>query len=51
MLLADFLGETIWARGEWHDIYKVLTGKISNKEYSSQQGYHSELKMRLNFPE
>ena len=37
---ADFSTETLQARREWREIFKVLKGKICNLEYSIQQEYH-----------
>ena len=45
-LSADFSEETLQARREWHDIFKVLKGKTYNLGYSTQQDCHSELKER-----
>ena len=46
-LSADFLAETLQARGEWHDIFKVLKEKtLTTQENSTQQGYYLELKER-----
>uniref|UniRef100_A0A8D1G682 L1 transposable element RRM domain-containing protein n=1 Tax=Sus scrofa TaxID=9823 RepID=A0A8D1G682_PIG len=39
-LSADFSTETLQARREWQDIFKVLKGKICNLEYSIQSEYH-----------
>ena len=39
-LSADFSTETLQARREWREIFKVLKGKICNLEYSIQQEYH-----------
>ena len=41
-LTADFSAETLQARREWHDIFKVMKGKNLNQEYSTQQGSHSD---------
>ena len=49
-LSADSSAETLQAKREWNGIFKVLKGKTSNLEFSTQQGYHSELKERLSFP-
>ena len=38
-----FSAETLQARREWHDIFKVKKRKTYNKEYSTQQGYRSYL--------
>uniref|UniRef100_A0A8D1ALS5 L1 transposable element RRM domain-containing protein n=1 Tax=Sus scrofa TaxID=9823 RepID=A0A8D1ALS5_PIG len=37
---SDFSTETLQARREWQDIFKVLKGKTCNLEYSIQQEYH-----------
>jgi len=42
--LVDFSIETLQARREMHNIFKIMKGKTYNQEYSTQQGYHSELK-------
>ena len=40
-LLADFSIETLQARREWQEIFKVLKGKnICKLEYSIQQEHH-----------
>ena len=44
-LSADILVDTLQARREWHDIFKVME-KTYNQEYPTQQGYHSDLKER-----
>ena len=36
----DFSTETLQARREWQEIFKVLKEKICNLEYSIQQEYH-----------
>ena len=41
---ADFSAEALQARREWHDILKEMKGKISNQDYSTQQGSRSDLK-------
>ena len=41
-LTADFSAETLQARREWHDTFKVMKGKNLNQEYSTQQGSHSD---------
>ena len=43
MLLADFSTETLQARREWHDIFKVMKGKNLQPEHSTQQDSHSDL--------
>ena len=35
--------ETLQARREWQDIFKVLKGKIYNQNYCIWQGSHSKL--------
>ena len=35
--------QTLQARREWQDIFKVLKGKNLRQGYSTQQGYHSKL--------
>ena len=42
-LTADLSAETLQARREWQDIFKVLKGKIYNQNYCTQQGSHSKL--------
>ena len=41
-LTADFSAETLQARREWHDIFKVMKGKNLQPRYSIQQGSHSD---------
>ena len=41
-LTADFSAETLQARREWHDIFKVRKGKNLNQDYSTRQGSHSD---------
>ena len=43
-LSADFSRETLQARREGQDIFKVLNGKNGGLEYSTQQDYHSKYK-------
>ena len=45
-LSADFSADTLWARREWHDIFKVKKGKTHNQKYSTQEGFHSDLMER-----
>ena len=46
-LPADFLAEVLQIRRKWHDIFKVMKRKKSyDQEYSTRQGYHSDLKER-----
>ena len=43
-LTADLSAETLQARREWQDIFKVLKGKkIYNQDYCTQKGSHSKL--------
>ena len=42
-LTADLSAETLQARREWQDIFKVLKGKIYNQDYCTWQGSHSKL--------
>ena len=45
----DFSAETLQARRECDDIFKVIKGKKKktySQEYSTWQGYHSDLKER-----
>ena len=42
-LTADLSVETLQARREWHDIFKVLKGKNLQPRLLSQQGSHSKL--------
>ena len=42
-LTADFSAETLQARREWHDQFKVMKGKNLNQEYSTLQRSHSDL--------
>ena len=39
----DLSAETLQARREWQDIFKVLKGKIYNQDYCTWKGYHSKL--------
>ena len=41
-LSADFSAETLQARREWQDIFKVMKGKNLQPRYSIQQGSHSD---------
>ena len=36
-LTADLSAETLQARREWQDIFKVMKGKTYNQDYSTQQ--------------
>ena len=40
---ADFSAETLQARREWNDIFKVMKGRLYNQEYPTQQGSHLDL--------
>ena len=42
-LTADLPAETLQARGEWQDIFKVLKGKNLQPRLLYQQGSHSKL--------
>ena len=42
-LTADFSAETLQARREWQDIFKVLKGKNIQPRLLYQQGSHSKL--------
>ena len=42
-ITADLSEETLQARREWQDIFKVLKGKIYHQDYCNQQGSHSKL--------
>ena len=43
-LTVNLSAETLQARKEWQDIFKVLKGKkIYNQDYCTQQGSHSKL--------
>ena len=42
-LTADLSAETLQARREWQDIFKVLKGKNLQPDYCTRQGSHSKL--------
>ena len=42
-LTADLSAETLQARSEWQDIFKVLKGKNLQPDYCTCQGTHSKL--------
>ena len=42
-LTADLSAESLQARREWQDIFKVLIEKIYNQDYCTWQGSHSKL--------
>ena len=47
-LTADLSAETLQARREWQDIFRVMKGKKNyNQDYYTQQGYHSDSKKKL----
>ena len=46
-LTADLSAETLKARREWQDIFKVMKGKNYKQGYSTQQGSHSDSKEKL----
>ena len=41
-LSPNFSAETLQARREWHNIFKVIKGKTYDQEYSTQQSSHSD---------
>ena len=42
-LTADLSAETLQARRDWQDIFKVLKGKNYNQDYCTWQGSRSKL--------
>ena len=46
-LTVDLSAETLQARREWQDIFKVTKGKTYNQDYSTQQGSHSDSTEKL----
>ena len=42
-ITANLSAETLQARREWQDIFKVLKREIYNQDYSTWQGSHSKL--------
>ena len=46
-LTADLSAETLQARREWQDIFKVMKGKNLHPNYSTQQGSHSDSTEKL----
>ena len=46
-LTADLSAETLQARREWEDIFKVMKGKNLQPRYSPQQGSHSDSMEKL----
>ena len=45
-LTDDFSTETLQARNEWKDIFKVMKEEILNQGYSTQKGFHLDLMVR-----
>ena len=45
-VLPDFSADTLQARKEWYDIFKVMKFKIYKQKYTTKQSYHSEFKGR-----
>ena len=43
LLTGDLSAETLQARREWQDVFKVLKGKIYSQDYCTWQGSHSKL--------
>ena len=43
-LPADFSRETLQARRNWHEIFKVMKSMDFNQDYCTQQSYHLESK-------
>ena len=46
-LTADLSPETLQARREWQDIFKVMKGKNLQQDYSTQRGSHSDMTEKL----
>ena len=46
-LTADLSAETLQARKEWQDIFKVMKGKNIKPRLSTQQGSHSDSTEKL----
>ena len=46
-LTSDLSAETLQARREWQDIFKIMKEKTYNQDYSTQQGCHSDLTEKL----
>ena len=46
-LTAELSAETLQARREWQDIFKVIKEKTYNQDYSTQQGSHSDSTKKL----
>ena len=45
-LSADFSKETLHARRDWKEVFKVMKGRDLHQDYSIQQSYHLEWKGR-----
>ena len=45
-LSADFSKETLQARMDWQQVFKVMKSKVCNLNYSIQQSHHLEWKDR-----
>ena len=45
-LSADFSKDTLQARRDWQELFKVMKARTYNLDYSIQQSYHLELKGR-----
>ena len=45
-LSADFSKETLQARRDWQEVFKVMKGKGLHQDYCIQQSYHLEWKGR-----
>ena len=45
-LSADFSKETLQAKRDWQEVFKVIKARAYNQDYSIQQSYHLELKGR-----
>jgi hypothetical protein len=50
-LMGDFSTETLQARREWNDVFRMQKEKTVKQEYSTQQCCLSEMKVRKNFPD
>ena len=45
-LSGDFSKETLQARRDWQEIFKVMKSRDRHQDHSAQQSYHLELKGR-----
>ena len=43
-IIADLSIETLQARREWQNTLKVIKEKTYNQDYSTQHGFHSDMK-------